>query len=74
MVSRSEEGGGETNIARIRKVNNFTLNIFKDKLAPNSPHPLSFEDTYSLYCLAEFHRFSCVGGIEHFYITIINLN
>ena len=32
-------GGGVTNISRIRKVNSSTLNIFTDKLAPNSPHP-----------------------------------
>ena len=30
---------------RIRKVNSSTLNIFSDKLPPNSPHPLSFDDT-----------------------------
>ena len=32
-------GGGVTNISRIRKVNSSTLNIFTDKLSPNSPHP-----------------------------------
>ena len=66
-------GGGVTNISRIRKVNSSTLNIFTDKLAPNSPHPLSFDDAYSLFCLAEFHRFSCSGGMEHFYNKINSL-
>ena len=68
-------GGGVTNISRIRKVNSSTLNIFTDKLAPNSPHPLSFDDAYSLFCLAEFrfHRFSCAGGMEHFYNKINSL-
>ena len=66
-------GGGVTNISRIRKVNSSTLNIFTDKLAPNSPHPLSFDDAYSLFCLAEFHRFSCAGGMEHFSSKINSL-
>ena len=33
-------GEGVTNISKIRKVSSSTLNIFSDKLAPNSPHPL----------------------------------
>ena len=47
--------------------------MFSDKLAPNSPHPLSFDDAYSLFCLAEFHRFSCACGMEHFYNKINSL-
>ena len=66
-------GGGVSNISRIHKVNSSTLNIFFDKLAPNSPHPLSFDDTYSLFCLAEFHRFSCACGMEHFFNKISTL-
>ena len=66
-------GGGVTNISRIHKVNSCTLNIFTDKLAPNSPHPLSFDDAYSLFCQSEFHRFSCACGMEHFYNKINSL-
>ena len=69
-------GGGRgsvTNISRILKFNSSTLNIFSDKLAPNSPHPLSFDDTNSLFCQAEFHRFSCACRMEHFYNKINSL-